>query len=250
MDQHQEKIELLKKYYTKIQTISGFQIGNDISRKKLDNAKKKFASGLDESTVIGFYDTTVAGSGKSGYLFTDTKVYYLEVLEKPKKIWYDDIEDIELYDIANKDCNNELQIKLYDGTKIDWTSIYLNKTPLYRFFKELLALIRQPAEDNIEKLNVQTDKSENYGAMAGGISSAAYGQINKLYEEEKFHGRQGHGFAAERANNLYDNLTGHDAKIVGDDNVKNGADRMVDGIFIQSKYCQTGSACVNECFDE
>ena len=250
MDQHQEKIELLKKYYTKIQTISGFQIGNDISRKKLDNAKKKFASGLDESTVIGFYDTTVAGSGKSGYLFTDTKVYYLEVLEKPKKIWYDDIEDIELYDIANKDCNNELQIKLYDGTKIDWTSIYLNKTPLYRFFKELLALIRQPAEDNIEKLNVQTDKSENYGAMAGGISSAAYGQINKLYEEEKFHGRQGHGFAAERANNLYDNLTGHGAKIVGDDNVKNGADRMVDGIFIQSKYCQTGSACVNECFDE
>ena len=143
-----------------------------------------------------------------------------------------------------------MQIKLYDGTKIDWTSIYLNKTPLYRFFKELLALIRQPAEDNIEKLNVQTDKSENYGAMAGGISSAAYGQINKLYEEEKFHGRQGHGFAAERANNLYDNLTGHDAKIVGDDNVKNGADRMVDGIFIQSKYCQTGSACVNECFDE
>lgn len=250
MDQHQEKIELLKKYYTKIQTISGFQIGNDISRKKLDNAKKKFASGLDESTVIGFYDTTVAGSGKNGYLFTDTKVYYLEVLEKPKKIWYDDIEDIELYDIANKDCDNELQIKLYDGTKIDWTSIYLNKTPLYRFFQELLALIRQPAEDNMEELNVQTDKSENYGAMAGGISSSAYGQVNKLYEEEKFHGRQGHGFAAERANNLYDNLTGHDAKIVGDDNVKNGADRVVDGIFIQSKYCQTGSACVNECFDE
>ena len=55
--------------------------------------------------------------------------------------------------------------------------------------------------------------------------------------------------AAERANHLYDKLTGHNAKIVGDDNAKNGADRIVDGVYIQSKYCATGSRCVNECFE-
>lgn len=69
----------------------------------------------------------------------------------------------------------------------------------------------------------------------------AYGTVNKVFDEEKFHARQGHGFAAERANNLYDKLTGHKAEIVGDDNALNGADRIVDGIEIQSKYCKERS---------
>ncbi len=77
-----------------------------------------------------------------------------------------------------------------------------------------------------------------------------YGNVNKSFEEEKFHSRQGHGFAAERANHLFDKLTGHDAKIIGDNNAKNGADRMVDGVYIQSKYCATGSRCINECFED
>lgn len=33
-------------------------------------------------------------------------------------------------------------------------------------------------------------------------------------------------------------------------NALNGADRIVDGIEIQSKYCKTGSRCINECFSE
>ncbi|MBN2479000.1 MAG: hypothetical protein JXA94_02105 [Parachlamydiales bacterium] len=63
-------------------------------------------------------------------------------------------------------------------------------------------------------------------------------------------GRQGHGFAGEKINHLYDTFTGQDAKIIGSDNAKNGADRLVDGINIQTKYCATGSRCINECFDE
>lgn len=94
------------------------------------------------------------------------------------------------------------------------------------------------------------DEKQSQGAIAGGIAVDNYGKINKLYEEEKFHARQGHGFAAERANTLYDKLKGRDARIVGDDNAKNGADRMVDGVYIQSKYCRSGSACINECFDK
>lgn len=90
---------------------------------------------------------------------------------------------------------------------------------------------------------------KHYGAKAGGLETGNYGIVNKSYEEEKFHASQGHGFAAERANNLYDKLTGHDAKILGDDNAKNGADRIVDSIYIQSKYCASGQKCVNECFE-
>ena len=67
---------------------------------------------------------------------------------------------------------------------------------------------------------------------------------------EKFHARQGHGFAAERADHLNDYLAGKDTKILGDDNALNGADRIVDGQMIQSKYCSSGSACVAECFHD
>lgn len=42
---------------------------------------------------------------------------------------------------------------------------------------------------------------------------------------------------------------GEDAKLVGGDNAKNGADRLVDGVQIQTKYCGTGSKCISECFE-
>lgn len=82
-----------------------------------------------------------------------------------------------------------------------------------------------------------------------GITASTQMNTAKNYVEEKFHGARGHGFAAERANNLYDNLTGNDAKIIGDDNLKNGADRIVNGMNIQSKYCSSGAKCIQECFD-
>ncbi|WP_296826799.1 hypothetical protein [uncultured Megasphaera sp.] len=64
----------------------------------------------------------------------------------------------------------------------------------------------------------------------------------------KFNARQGHGFAAEQANDLYDKLSGKNAAILGDDNRKNGADRIVDGTLIQTKYCQNAKMSVNSAF--
>ena len=60
---------------------------------------------------------------------------------------------------------------------------------------------------------------------------------------------QGHGFAAEQANNLHDILTGKDAKIVGGDNAKDGPDRMVNGVNIQTKYCHDAASSVQAAFE-
>lgn len=60
---------------------------------------------------------------------------------------------------------------------------------------------------------------------------------------------RGHGFAAEKANHMADTLMGKDAKLVGGDNAKNGADRLADGVYIQTKYCAKGSKCISECFE-
>lgn len=248
MSVHEEKIEIMRKYLSKMNTFYAYHVKGEIPSKKIDNAINKFANGLDRTTIIGFYDTSLGGTGKCGYIFTDTKVYYLQTLEKPRKLWYDDIESVEIINAGKKDCDNKIKISLYDGSQLTWTDGLINKTPLCDFLKEMIVYERKVSKTSTQ--NSALDKKSNPGAIAGGVAAGTYGQVNKLYDEEKFHAQQGHGFAAERANTLYDKLMGHDAKIVGDDNVKNGADRIVDGVMIQSKYCQSGKACINECFDK
>ena len=49
----------------------------------------------------------------------------------------------------------------------------------------------------------------------------------------------GHGELAEEANSIIDRLQGHQAEILGRDNAKNGPDRSVDGVLIQTKYYKT-----------
>ena len=244
---HEEKIEIMRKYLGKIANGFSYHMGGDIPSKKIDNALKSFASGMDRTTIIGFFDTTVMGSGKNGYIFTDDKIYYLDTLEKPRKLWYDDIKEMRISNLHKKDCDRTLEITQYNGETVVISSTFLNKYPL----KDFLEIMKD--YDSIAtktRQAVEYEKKDNVGVESSGLGVGTFQTVNNQYEEEKFHARQGHGFAAERANTLYDKLTGHDAKIVGDDNAKNGADRLVDGVFIQSKYCATGSRCINECFEE
>jgi hypothetical protein len=84
-----------------------------------------------------------------------------------------------------------------------------------------------------------------------GKKSTIYGGIltSKNFEEiNSYLGNNGHGFAAEKANHLKDIYQGNNAKHVGLDNAKNGADRIVNGQNIQSKYCNSGNRCIRSCF--
>ncbi len=88
-------------------------------------------------------------------------------------------------------------------------------------------------------------RAELIGSGVGVAENAQIYSDNVILNAER-----GHGFAAEKANHLKDLLTGKDAKIIGGDNAKNGADRLVDGINIQTKYCSSGSKCIQECFED
>ena len=63
-------------------------------------------------------------------------------------------------------------------------------------------------------------------------------------------GSTGHGYAAEDANALADRRHGHRVQKTGWDNVLDGPDRIVDGVKIQTKYCQSARASVNSAFDD
>lgn len=74
--------------------------------------------------------------------------------------------------------------------------------------------------------------------LVGG--SSAWVRNHKMFAADG----QGHGFAAERGNTLLDRLCGKWARVVGDDNAKNGADRWVQGKHLQTKYCRTAARSV------
>lgn len=89
------------------------------------------------------------------------------------------------------------------------------------------------------KRNEKNIAEESPGYHTSGMDSAAHNN-----EMVRIHGKQGHGFAAEQGNDLIDNLRGVDSKVVGNDNKKNGPDRMVNGQYIQTKYYQSASQSV------
>lgn len=105
-------------------------------------------------------------------------------------------------------------------------------------------------EINVDN-NYQNKQSVKVNLDNAGLAAGNARTVNMLYEQERFNAAQGHGFAAERANDLYDNrpIFGKGSRIVGDNNAQNGADRIAGGLKIQSKYCQNGQACIRECFD-
>ncbi|MBU3812004.1 MAG: hypothetical protein H9893_10175 [Candidatus Niameybacter stercoravium] len=66
----------------------------------------------------------------------------------------------------------------------------------------------------------------------------------------KINTKTGHGEMAEEALTILDKLSGKNAEVIGRTNVKDGADRLVDGIQIQTKYCSSGAKCIKDCFDK
>ncbi|MGX6444025.1 hypothetical protein ACWM35_12490 [Neobacillus sp. K501] len=93
--------------------------------------------------------------------------------------------------------------------------------------------------------------SNTSGIIYGNVSNAS-----TLYGMDKFNTPRGHGFAAERANHLFDKMTEKNVQLMGEDLdtatgkiIKNGADRSVNGVNIQTKYCNSGSKCISECFE-
>ena len=137
MGEHEEKIEIMRKYLTDMSTGFYCHIGGEVPSKKINNALKTFAQGMDSDTIIGFYDTTSFGSGKNGYIFTDDKMYYVEMFEKPKKLWYDDIKQIRMLKSSKKDSDRELAIDFLDGSSLYIEGGLIKKTPLKNFLNEM-----------------------------------------------------------------------------------------------------------------
>ena len=96
----------------------------------------------------------------------------------------------------------------------------------------------------VNGVDIDKDKNIKHGSTIAGVVEGNVSNAGDLYNQDKFATPRGHGFAAEQANHLYDKVVNGDffgkekVRLVGDDIdpdtghiIKNGADRVVDGVW-------------------
>ena len=113
------------------------------------------------------------------------------------------------------------------------------------------AILADFSKDDNEKEEYDNVIGEIGGYLSGNIST-----VKNLHKDRFFNiPNGGLGFAAEQGNNQADIWSGKNARVVGGDNVKNGADRVIidkngNHIFIQDKYYSKAIESVNAAFDD
>ena len=100
------------------------------------------------------------------------------------------------------------------------------------------------------KLDVESKNKLFSNAMTAsttlkdGIQEITSNQIN-----DRFGNGQGHGHVGEQAGNVLDRFKLKQASPLGDSHEKNGADRILSGRLIQTKYCATAGKSIGQCFE-
>lgn len=99
--------------------------------------------------------------------------------------------------------------------------------------------------------NVYLDSLDEKVVNASAALTAAQIEANTQWVKYRCgkNGSTGHGFAAEDANALNDILNFKDVDFSGRENSKDGADRIVDGTPIQTKYYANAQASLEAAFD-
>ena len=167
--------------------------------------------------------------------------YYKERNDTPLFIQYDEIKSVTVNDNASA-----MKVETIRNKKIfigNMLSSFRKKFELKTLLEEICGLVRRAKSPNFSAGSSTFSSGDYAGTVYGNVSASS-----TAYAYNKFSTPQGHGYAAERANHMRDVVFGHDARILGDNNALNGADRSVDGVMIQSKYCSNGARCISECF--
>lgn len=120
------------------------------------------------------------------------------------------------------------------------------------------SMVSQETEDILENAEKRlTGKGFEKGVQATGVQAvmpnfkAFWGDIKNL-----MNGARGHGYAAEYGNNSGDRIKGAKVEYAAQNldecgrQVKHGADRIVDGIEIQTKYYKTASETIGAAFQK
>ncbi len=111
MEEMLSVIEVYKDEFRKNNDINRCYLAPDIPDKIRKKLVKYFDSNLAVNSLVAFFDSTILGTAKNGFLFTNDGMYYKGILEKVKYFAYKDmygfrVEKDDLYfEIENSDMD-------------------------------------------------------------------------------------------------------------------------------------------------
>ncbi len=195
-----------------------------------------------------------------GIVFTDKAMYVNSPKNETKRfsVRYNEIDELTYYSASAelKIVSNEREY--YVTTKL-WSKRNIN---IFLQFVTGTAVLDSVDQKRIKNIKVEAAENKDLSALIAGFVYSDVSNASTLYGMDKFNTPKGHGFAAEHANHLHDKIHNMDffgqgkVKMVGEEIdpetgriIKDGADRIVNGVNIQTKYCRSGSACIAECFE-
>lgn len=210
---------------------------------------------------------------ESGFLITKTGLYIIrEIKNKDGKyivnkdfLNFKDIYLLQDYKVTlvNSQEDGFVEIDISNWGNIDEVgffysilyAVYINKLPQYLNYYGLSNEIKFLFEDEI---NFSNEKAkENKIFIDSGIINSIENR-NQIYNEVKnyMNGKQGHGYAAEYANITVDRIKSHvkneaqNLDINTGRQIKDGADKIVNGEYIQVKYTKNYENLHNSIFSD
>lgn len=91
-------------------------------------------------------------------------------------------------------------------------------------------------------------RAAEFGVVTGSNDLSAVKSITAA-NNSAANSTSGHGIMAEEALTVIDKFLGRAAEVVGRSNEKNGADRLVNGVYFQTKFYSSGKGCIDACFE-
>jgi hypothetical protein len=149
---YQKKLELIRekaKNIVKPIYHSAMSFKGHIPTNQALTAIKNYALGVPYERILFLADDSITSSGKTGFILTDSAIYFKNTFEKPQFITYSSITKCEVYTLgARNDMDSKLYIYCKDGRIAVFSRTEYNKTPLAQLLLELAALYTQTTQES------------------------------------------------------------------------------------------------------
>lgn len=138
---HDKKIRCFRQHMESFRNTYKGYAGKEIEVDWIKRARENYAFNADYDEVVGLYDTSFSGKGKTGLLFTDDYLYWKRSVSKGI-IRLSDIQDITFYDeYAKKDVDRGVIFWLKNGEKVMWEGFCSLKCEAFiKFMKEYIEI--------------------------------------------------------------------------------------------------------------
>lgn len=210
----------------------------------------------------------IVATDKGIYIRTDVSVFEEKIKKRFGKsnhglegLAEEEIVKIEQFEKENLSGKPILHFYGWDGfepawftsvSPIDNRALLVDSKCAKRFVEVCRSMSKEVFCEDGETQDIGFIDDLGVAGKVGGIGAAAVESAQTaVFVEQKsaINTPAGHGEMAEEAITMLDKFHGLGAEVIGRDNAKDGADRVIGDMFVQTKYYKTARGSLEACFN-